>query len=177
MVPVLQAIKESFGLLTFPMSLIGGKADNLSAIKTQAAQYINDLKDLQADLSDILIEQLYEPFIEQTLNKIPGQDYANIYLIFPTLTTESNADVATWLFPAIRHGLISRDEARAQLSFRGIALPTEELEFIDDSWIEKVQADIDSAKQNEGTYNDPTKPNEPKNRSGKGDGKDTKNNP
>ena len=42
------------------------------------------------------------------------KDYANIYLIFPTLTTESNADVATWLFPAIRYGLVSRDEARAQ---------------------------------------------------------------
>jgi len=176
MVPVLQSIKESFGLLTFPMSLIGGKADNLSAIKTQAAQYINDLKDLQMDLSDILIEQLYEPFIEQELNKIPGQDYANIYLIFPTLTTESNADVATWLFPAIRHGLISRDEARSQLSFRGKALPVEELEFIDDSWIEAVEANIASAQQT-GDYTDPTKPNEPKNRSGKGDGKDTKNEP
>lgn len=171
MVPVLQALKESFGLLTFPMSLIGGKADNLSAIKTQAAQYINDLKDLQMDLSDVLVEQLYEPFIEQTLGKIPGQDYANIYLIFPTLTTESNADVAQWLFPAIRYGLISRDEARAQLSFRGQAIPVDQLEFIDESWIEMVEAQIQGAtmKSDGGTYNDPTKPNEPKKRNGSGE--------
>ena len=176
MVSTLQALKESFGLLTFPMSIIGGKADNLSAIKTQAAQYINDLKDLQMDFSDTLVEQLYEPFLEAS-GKTPGKDYANIYLIFPTLTTESNADVATWLFPALRYGLISRDEARAQLSFRGQAIPVEQLEFIDDSWIEKVNADIESALTQPagGTYGDPTKPNEPKNRSGKGDPKDTKN--
>ena len=128
------------------------------------------------DLSDILVEQLYEPFLEQQ-GKIPGQDYANIYLVFPTLTTESNADVATWLFPALRHGLISRDEARSQLSFRGKAIPVEELEFIDDSWIEVVEANIEAATMPTGAYNDPTKPNEPKNRSGKGDGKDTKNEP
>ena len=178
MVNTLQALKESFGLLTFPMSIIGGKADNLSAIKTQAAQYINDLQDLQMDFSDALVEQLYEPFLEQQ-GKTPGKDYANIYLIFPTLTTESNADVATWLFPAIRYGVISRDEARAQLSFRGKALPVEELEFIDDSWIEKINADIESSLMTPatGTYNDPTQPNEPKNRSGKGDGKSKKNSP
>lgn len=168
MVSTLQALKESFGLLTFPMAIIGGKADNLSAIKVQAAQYTNDLKDLQMDFSDILVEQLYEPFLEEQ-GKIPGQDYANIYLVFPVLTTESNADTANWLFPAIRHGLISRDEARAQLSFRGKAIPVEELEFIDDSWIEKVQADIEAAKA------DPTDPAEPGNKSGQGDPKDTKN--
>lgn len=178
MVSTLQALKESFGLLTFPMAIIGGKADNLSAIKVQAEQYINDLKDLQSDLSDILVEQLYEPFLESQ-GKTPGKDYANIYLIFPTLTVESNSDVATWLFPALRYGLISRDEARAQLSFRGQAIPVEQLEFIDDSWIEKVEADIQAAtmKPAGGAYNDPTKPNPPKNRSGKGDPKDTKNNP
>ena len=170
MVSTLQALKESFGLLTFPMAIIGGKADNLSAIKIQAAQYTNDLKDLQMDFSDILVEQLYEPFLEQQ-GKMPGQDYANIYLIFPVLTTESNADTANWLFPAIRHGLISRDEARAQLSFRGKAIPVEELEFIDESWKEKVDADIEAAKA------DPTNPAEPGNKSGKGDPKDTKNEP
>ena len=168
MVSTLQALKESFGLLTFPMAIIGGKADNLSAIKIQAAQYTNDLKDLQMDFSDILVEQLYEPFLEEQ-GKIPGQDYANIYLIFPVLTTESNADTANWLFPAIRHGLISRNEARAQLSFRGQAIPVEELEFVDDSWIEKVEADIEAAKA------DPTNPAEPGDKSGKGDPKDTKN--
>ena len=57
MVTTLQTLKESFGLLTFPMAIIGGKADNLSAIKVQAAQYTNDLQDLQMDVSDELVEQ------------------------------------------------------------------------------------------------------------------------
>ena len=34
---------------------------------------------------------------------------------------------------------------------------------------------IERSKKAGGTYGDPTKPNEPKNRSGKGDPKDTKN--
>ena len=171
MIDTLTSLKESFGLLTFPMALIGGRADNLSAIKVQAAQYINDLKDLQMDLSDELVEQLYEPFIQQTLGKIPGEDYANIYLIFPVLTSESNSDAATWIFPALRHGLISRDEARSQLNYRGKALNIEEIEFVDPTLREFQEQNMQSAP------NDSTDPGEPKNRSGKGDPKDTKNNP
>ena len=162
LVTTLQALKESFGLLTFPMSIIGGKADNLSAIKVQAAQYTNDLKDLQQDLSDELVEQLYEPFIMDTLGKTPGIDYANMYLVFPVLTTESNADAAQWIFPSIRMGLISRDEARAQLSFRGKSLPIEELEFIDETatYLQEMNA------QSGGTETSST-PAEPKDKSGK----------
>lgn len=171
MIDTLTSLKESFGLLTFPMALIGGRADNLSAIKVQAAQYINDLKDLQMDLSDELVEQLYEPFIQQTLGKIPGDDYANIYLVFPVLTSESNSDAATWIFPALRHGLISRDEARSQLNYRGKALNIEEIEFVDPTLRELQEQNMQSAP------NDSTDPGEPKNRSGKGDPKDTKNNP
>lgn len=164
LVTTLQALKESFGLLTFPMSIIGGKADNLSAIKVQAAQYVNDLQDLQMDFSDDLIEQLYEPFIEQTLGKKPGVDYANIYLVFPVLTTESNADTAVWLYPAIRMGLISRHEARAQLKFRGFPELVDDLEFIDDSarYLQEMSA------QPAGTN---PEGQQPKNRSGQGDPK------
>lgn len=162
LVTTLQALKESFGLLTFPMSIIGGKADNLSAIKVQAAQYTNDLKDLQQDLSDELVEQLYEPFIINELGKTPGIDYANLYLVFPVLTTESNADAAIWLFPSIRMGLISRDEARAQLSFRGKSLPLEELEFIDPTatYLQEMALQQEPQESNSG---------EAKNRDGRGD--------
>lgn len=133
MVTTLQALKESFGLLTFPMALIGGKSDNLSSIKVQSSQYVYDLRDLQIDLADVFIEQIYEPFIRDTLGKIPGVDYANIYLVFPVLTAEGNADASVWIFQAIKFGLITREEARAQLSFRGVPVPVEEIEFPDNS--------------------------------------------
>lgn len=165
LVTTLQALKESFGLLTFPMSIIGGKADNLSAIKVQASQYVGDLNDIQQDFSDELIEQLYEPFIEETLGKIPGVDYANIYLIFPVLTTDSNADTAVWLFPAIRMGLVSRHEARAQLKFRGYPEKVDDLEFIDDSARYLQEMNVSSS---DGAVPDSQ---QPKNRSGQGDPK------
>ena len=164
MVTTLQALKESFGLLTFPMSIIGGRADNLSAIKVQAAQYTNDLQDLQMDLSDELVEQLYEPFIRDVLGKVPGIDYANMYLVFPVLTTESNADVANWLFPAVRMGLITRDEARSQLKFRGKSMKLEEIEFIDPTATYLQEMIIQQGGQPAGAGGD-----EPKDKSGKGD--------
>lgn len=126
----LAQLKESFGLLTFPMSIIGGKSDNLSSIKVQAAQYTNDLQDLQMCFSDELVEQVIEIFLSSEGHE-PGIDYAKIDVIFPVLTTESNADTSIWLFPAVRMGLISRDEARAQLKFRGKAVKVDDLEFID----------------------------------------------
>lgn len=165
MTTTLAALKESLGILTFPFSLIGGKANNLSAIKTQASQYMNDLKDMQLEVGDILVEQLYEPFIRDTLGKTIGDDYANIYLVFPILTTESNGDAANWIFPAIKHGLITRDEARAQLSFRGKALPVEEIDFPDPTLREyQEQALASNNIENDGTDVKP-----PRDRSGKGD--------
>ena len=160
----LAQLKESYGLLTFPMAIIGGRADNLSAIKIQASQYVGDLRDLQMSFSDELVEQVIEPFLEQQ-GKVAGIDYANIYVIFPVLTTESNADMANWLLPSVRHGLISRDEARAQLGYRGKALPIEELEFIDPTakYLQEMAM----------TANDPDN-SDPKDKSGKGDPKDTK---
>lgn len=169
MTTTLAALKESLGILTFPFSLIGGKANNLSAIKTQASQYMNDLKDMQLEVGDGLVEQLYEPFIQNTLGKALGDDYANIYLVFPTLTTEANGDAATWIFPAIKHGLITRDEARAQLSFRGKALPIEEIEFPDPTLREYQEQTLDNASNGVNIDNDGTDVKTPRNRSGKGD--------
>lgn len=154
----LSQLKESFGLLTFPMAIIGGKADNLSAIKIQASQYVGDLKDLQMSFSDEVIEQIIEPFLE-TEGKIAGLDYSNIYLIFPALTVESNADIATWVLPLVRHGIISRDEARGQFGFRGKALPIEELDFIDPTAKYLQEQALQQVPDSD----------EPKDRSGKGD--------
>ena len=156
MVSTLAQLKESFGLLTFPMSIIGGKSDNLSSIKVQAAQYTNDLQDLQMCFADELVEQVIEPFLSAN-GQEAGINYANIYIIFPVLTTESNADTSIWLFPAIRMGLINRDEARAQLKFRGKAMKLEEIEFMDptatylqEQALEQQQADPDEAKIKDG---------------------------
>ena len=134
--------------------------DNLSAIKVQASQYVNDLRDLQMSFSDEIVEQVIEPFLEQQ-GHVAGIDYSNIYLIFPALTTESNADVATWVLPLVRHGIISRDEARGQFGFRGKALSIEELDFIDPTakyLQEQALAQPDTSELDE-----------PKDRSGKGD--------
>ena len=154
----LAQLKESFGLLTFPMAIIGGKADNLSAIKIQASQYVGDLKDLQMSFSDEMIEQIIEPFLEAE-GKVAGIDYSNIYLIFPALTVESNADIATWVLPLVRHGIISRDEARGQFGFRGKALPIEELDFIDPTAKYLQEQALQQVPDSQ----------EPKDRSGKGD--------
>lgn len=167
MVSTLGALKESLGLLTFPFQLIGSKSDNLSSIKVQSSQYINDLKDLQTDMSDNLVEQLYEPFLESK-GHIKGQAYANIYLVFPILTVESNGEAAAWVFPALKHGLITRDEARAQFSFRGKAIPLDEIEFIDKSFRE-----FQEQENSPDVPKDGTEVKEVRDRSGRGD-EDTK---
>lgn len=165
MVSTLQSLKESYGLLTFPMAIIGGKADNLSAIKVQASQYVGDLQDLQMCFSDEMVEQVVEPFLS-TLGKEAGIDYSNIYLIFPVLTTESNADTAIWLFPAIRYGLISREEGRSQLKFRGKAVSMENIDFIDPT--AKYLQETTLGQQNTNENND----DEPKDKSGKNENRD-----
>ena len=154
----LAQLKESFGLLTFPMAIIGGKADNLSAIKIQASQYVGDLKDLQMSFSDETVEQIIEPFLESQ-GKTAGIDYSNIYLVFPALTVESNADIATWVLPLVRHGIISRDEARGQFGFRGKALEIEELDFIDPTAKYLQEMALTQVPESDN----------PKDRSGKGD--------
>ena len=154
----LAQLKESFGLLTFPMAIIGGRADNLSAIKIQASQYVGDLKDLQMSFSDETVEQVIEPFLE-TQGKMAGVDYSNIYLVFPALTVESNADIATWVLPLVRHGIISRDEARGQFGFRGKALGIEELDFIDPTAKYLQEMALTQVPESDN----------PKDRSGKGD--------
>ena len=154
----LAQLKESFGLLTFPMAIIGGKADNLSAIKIQASQYVGDLKDLQMSFSDETVEQIIEPFLESQ-GKMAGVDYSNIYLVFPALTVESNADIATWVLPLVRHGIISRDEARGQFGFRGKALEIEELDFIDPTAKYLQEMALTQVPESDN----------PKDRSGKGD--------
>jgi hypothetical protein len=166
----LAQLKESYGILTFPMSIVGGKADNLSAIKVQAAQYTNDLQDLQMCFSDEIVEQVIEPFLSSQ-GKEAGIDYSNIYLIFPVLTTESNADTSVWLFPAVRMGLISRDEARAQLKFRGKAIKVEDIEFIDPTATYLQEQQIANTSNDVGET-DPNKKNdddEPKKKDGTGD--------
>jgi hypothetical protein len=167
---ILQELKESLGILSVPFQLIGGKADNLSAIKVQVAQYLSDLQNYQLIVSDALIEQFYKPFLESQ-GKVLGDDYLNIYLVFPVLSAEANSDAASWIFPAIKYGLISRDEARAQLGFRGKSLSVDDIEFVDSSLRDVVESNIN---KNNATTSPDAKSNDnvPVNKSGKGDTKD-----
>ena len=113
--------------------------------------------------TDEAVEQIIEVFLESQ-GKTAGVDYSNVYLVFPALTVESNADVATWVLPLVRHGIISRDEARGQFGFRGKALPIEELDFIDPSAKYLQEMSMQTAEVSES--------GNPKDRSGKGDSAD-----
>ena len=174
---ILQELKESLGILTVPFQLLGGKADNLSAIKVQVAQYLSDLQNYQLIVSDALIEQFYKPFLESQ-GKILGDDYLNIYLIFPVLSAEANSDAAAWIFPAVKYGLISRNEARAQLGYRGQAIDVAALEFVDSSLREIAeQKNTDTSEKDKPALDSPdAKSNDktPRDKSGKGTPEDTK---
>ena len=61
--------------------------------------------------------------------------------------------------PAVRHGLYSRDEARAQLGLRGQAVPIEELDFIHPTAKYLQEMALTQVPDSQ----------EPKDRSGKGD--------
>ena len=174
---ILQELKESLGILTLPFQLLGGKADNLSAIKVQVAQYLSDLQNYQLIVSDALIEQFYKPFLESQ-GKILGDDYLNIYLIFPVLSAEANSDAAAWIFPAVKYGLISRNEARAQLGYRGQAIDVADLEFVDSSLREIAeQKNTDTSEKDKPALDSPdAKSNDktPRDKSGKGTPEDKK---
>ena len=67
-------------------------------------------------------------------------------------------------FPAVRHGLYSRDEARAQLGLRGKALDIEELDFIDPTAKYLQELSLEQPETSE--------LDEPKKRNGSGDTKE-----
>ena len=107
-------------MLSIPESLLGGQISNLSGGKTQAAVFQQEINDYRANLNDFLAESFYIPFLE-TQGYTRGKDYHNIYIAFPPTTTELPSESIIWIKSAIELGLITLDEARSVLGFRGCA--------------------------------------------------------
>ena len=164
LINILQESRRDLGMVSIPESLLGGQISNLSGGKTQAAVFMVEIGDIRAVLNDFLAEEYYIPYLEK-LGKVRGEDFHNVYIAFPLATTELPSESIIWIAKSIEMGLISLDEGRANLGFRGAAPGvTEELEEI--FRVRSIQYDsgMDTGnKDNTGS----TKVEEPKDRSGK----------
>lgn len=120
LISILEQSRRDLGMLSIPESLLGGQISNLSGGKTQAAVFQQEINDYRANLNDFLAESFYIPFLE-TQGYTRGEDYHNIYIAFPPTTTELPSESIIWIKSAIELGLITLDEARSVLGFRGCA--------------------------------------------------------
>ena len=113
LVQILDATRKDLSILTIPQALIGGDADNLSSSKVQISVFYQEINSYRATLNDFLVEQV----IRKTLPE-KYQD-ANIFLSFPLLNFELPSESIIWVKTALELGLITFDEARSVLGFRG----------------------------------------------------------
>lgn len=165
LIQILQESRRDLGMLSIPESLLGGQISNLSGGKTQNAVFMVEIGDLRSVLNDFLAEEYYIPYLEDKLNHIRGKDFHNVYIAFPLATTELPSESIIWIAKAIEMGLISLDEGRAELGFRGAAPGvTEELEEI--FKVRSIQYNSDFDKGNEGN-NGSSKVENPGDKSGK----------
>ena len=127
-VPIIENLMYTFGVTVgVPLQLIGMRGDNLSVTTRQMQSYLEYVRDIQETIGDILIEKLYKPYLEKQ-GILIGEDYQTIMLNFPPQTVEEYSKAIAWLSPAINLGLISREEARNTLGFKGPALDIEDVE-------------------------------------------------
>ena len=130
LISILQESRRDLGMLSIPESLMGGEISNLSGGKTQAAVFMQEISDYRGEQNDFQADQYYVPFLEEQ-GIIKGEDYHNIYLAFPPTTTELPSESIIWVKTALELGLITCNEARAVLGFRGAAPGiTDEIEEI-----------------------------------------------
>lgn len=130
LISILQESRRDLGMLSIPESLMGGEISNLSGGKTQAAVFMQEISDYRGEQNDFQADQYYVPFLEEQ-GIIKGKDYHNIYLAFPPTTTELPSESIIWVKTALELGLITCNEARAVLGFRGAAPGiTDEIEEI-----------------------------------------------
>lgn len=120
LISILQESRRDLGMLSIPESLMGGEISNLSGGKTQAAVFMQEISDYRGELNDFLAEEYYIPFLEKKGHK-RGVDFHNIYLAFPPTTTELPSESIIWVKTALELGLITPNEGRAVLGFRGAA--------------------------------------------------------
>lgn len=165
LINILQESRRDLGMGSIPESLMGGQISNLSGGKTQNAVFMVEIEDYRAVLNDFLAEEYYIPFLEENLNCTRGKDFHNVYIAFPLATTELPSDKIIWVKTAIEMGLISINEGRAELGFRGAA-PGVTPELEDIFKVRSIQYNSGMDQGNEGNTGS-TKVEEPKNRDGR----------
>ena len=167
-IPVINDLKESLGIIAgVPLQLLGMKGDNLSVTTRQAQTYFNNIYDIQEGVGDVLIENVYVPYLEEH-GKTKLQDYKEININFKIQAVEENSKSIGWISAALNLGLIDRNEARAALGYKGFAIPIEEMD------VPNIQKEVtrDKAPQDPERDPDRTKKNpdgDPKNRDHTGD--------
>lgn len=120
LISILQESRRDLGMLSIPESLMGGEISNLSGGKTQAAVFMQEIADYRGEQNDFLSEEYYIPFLEKK-GYTRGEDFHNIYIAFPPTTTELPSESIIWVKTAIEMGLITPNEGRSMLGFRGTA--------------------------------------------------------
>jgi len=117
-IPILKDLKESIGIISnVPLQLLGASGDNLSITTRQAQAYLEYVRDIQESIGDILIENVYKPFLEEN-NKVQLKDYRDITINFKLQAVEESSKAIGWIAAACNLGLISRDEGRNALGYK-----------------------------------------------------------
>lgn len=143
--PILKDLKETFSITVgVPFQLIGGAADNLSATKSQMMSYQSMIIDIQENAADVLIRNVYVPFLE-SMGYIQGEDYYDIYIDFPVWSYEENSKVAQWMKFAVDYGLITRRQAKNTLGYKGEPLDLDDL----DVPMPQIQNGVDVSRPNQ----------------------------
>ena len=159
LVDILKEARTDLGMLTIPQALLGGPADNLSAIKVQVGIYYEEINGYKAILNDFIVREIYIPYLEKN-GYVQGEDFHNIYLNFGVASAELQSDSILWLKTAFELGAITLSEVRATLGFRGQAPGvTEELE----NYYIAQTLRIDTGDNSNDPYNKTT----PKNKDGR----------
>ena len=179
LISILKESRRDLGMLSIPESLMGGEISNLSGGKTQAAVFMQEIADYRGEQNDFLAEEYYIPFLERK-GHIRGKDFHNVYIAFPPTTTELPSESIIWVKTAIEMGLITPNEGRSMLGFRGTAPGiTQEVEDIflvrtignqndkDDSNGQTKIGDEKSYRKNQTEAKNNKKVQEPKNRDGR----------
>lgn len=120
LISILQESRRDLGMASIPESLMGGQISNLSGGKTQAAVFMQEIANYRGEQNDFIAEEWYIPFLEEQ-GYIRGVDYHNIYIAFPPATTELPSESIIWVNTSLQRGLITINEARTMLGFRGAA--------------------------------------------------------
>lgn len=150
-IPILKDLKESIGIISnVPLQLLGASGDNLSITTRQAQAYLEYVRDIQESIGDILIENVYKPFLEEN-NKVQLKDYRDITINFKLQAVEESSKAIGWIAAACNLGLISRDEGRNALGYKGKALDLKDID------VPNIQPEIKRDKKPQNPEDDPDK--------------------